>query len=172
MPFLRDNVPQSNNVTVLRAYLDRTLSSLDGWAANIDDAVNQLFRLQATSGTEIRYLWDDTIVIATPVGAGEIKADDADLTMATQFALSRFDDFGRLIFPASARLTFEGFFEINDLTRDRVFEYSFQSFVFRDTDLVVDVTFVSDTAGAPPQAGDLTQAQIWPAALPVPVTRA
>ena len=172
MPFVRDNVPQSNNVTHLRAYLDRTLAHLDAWSSNIDAAVNNLLRLQAVSGTEVRYRWDDTIVIAVPVGDGEIKADAANLSLATQFAVSRTDDFGRFVFPGSPELLTTGFFEINDLTRDRVFEYSLQSILTRDTDFVIDVTFIVDTAGGPPLANDLVQAQFWPAQVPEPVTRA
>ena len=161
MPLDRTPVPRSKEP--LNAYLERTLQSLDDWASQVEARVNELVRLRAISGLEIRYKWDDTIVIATPVGAGEIKADNANMNLVTQFALSRIDDFGRLaLTPTILDYTIPGFFEVNDLTRDNVYEYEIDSQTQRDTDVVLDVTFIEETAGAPPQAGDLVQAQVWP----------
>ena len=67
MPFVRDPVPHSNDVTSLRSYLERTLAQLDAWSERVTDAVNELIRIQAVQGLEVRMRWDDTTdVVATP----------------------------------------------------------------------------------------------------------
>jgi len=138
------------------------MTGLDDWSSQIETRQNQLIQLRAISGLEIRYRWDDTTDIGVEVGTGDVKGDNANLALATQFALSRIDDFGRLALDAQLDFGIPGFFEVNDLSRDTVFEYSITTQTQRDSDVVLDVVFIDETAGGPPQANDLVQAQIWP----------
>ena len=166
MPFVRDPVPQSDNVTALRAYLERTLQQLDNWSAQIEGKVNELVRLRAIDGLEVRYVWSDDTTIATPALAGEIKCDEVLPENATQFAISRIDSFGRLALTGIFELFETGFFELNDITRDHFYEYTIDTFATqRDDDIVINVTNTASGVGAPPQVGDIVQAQWWPSVI-------
>ena len=165
MPFVRDPVPQSNDVSSLRSFLERTLATLDQWAQQIETRVNELVRLRQVSGVEVRYDWSDDTTIATPALPGEIKCDAVLPENATQFAVSRTDQFGRLALTASLEFISEGFFELNDISRTHHYEYSFDNVVQRADDVTFDVVFLQAGTGAPPSAGDLVQAQWWPGEL-------
>lgn len=166
MPFVRDPVPRSTQQP-LNAYLERTFQNLDDWATQIETRVNELVRLRFIDGLEVRYRWDDVSTdIGVPAAAGEIKCDAILPQDATQFAVSRFDDFGRLALNASLDfIDVPGFFEFNDLTRDHFYEYTMSNTVQRENDITFDVVFVEQGVGAPPVDGDLVQAQFWPGQL-------
>ena len=162
MPFVRDPVPVLRD-TQSRAYLERTLQQLDDWSTRIEGKVNELVRLRAISGLEVRYSWSEDTVIATPALTGEIKCDQVLPENATQYAISRTDSFGRLALTGIFELFETGFFEMNDITRDHFYEYTIDSAAIqRADDIVINVTNIASGVGAPPQAGDIVQAQWWP----------
>ena len=167
MPFVRDPVPHSNDIRALRSFLERTFSALDLWAQQIETTVNELVRLRQIDGLEVRYQWDDSSTdISVPVPAGFIKCDAALPENATEYAVSRTDEFGRLALTGSLQFFEEGFFEVRNFTRDTFYLYSMDAAATqRATDITFPVTIIDSAAGAPPQQDDTVQAQFWPAEL-------
>ncbi len=162
MPLVRDPVPRGTKP--LNAYLERTFQNIDDWATIIETRVNELIRLRFIDGLEVRYAWDDVSTdTSVPVAAGEIKCNAVLPQDATVFAISRLDSFGRLALTASLDfIAGTGFFEFNDISRTHHYEYSYGNTVQRADDVTIDVVFLEQGPGAPPQDGDLVQAQFWP----------
>ena len=167
MPFVRDQVPHSNDVTSLRSYLERTLAQLDAWSELVTDAVNELIRIQAVQGLEVRMRWDDTTdVVATPAADGFIKGNDAVPAQITQFSMSKTDEFGRIWFRDAVLPTTTGFFEVNDLSRATIMRYTITADVVqRADDLLIDV-LVSEITGSNPMQDDEVEVSFWPADVP------
>ena len=165
MPLVRDPVPRSTQLP-LNAYLERTFQSLDDWSAQITARVNELVRLRFIDGLEVRYQWDDSSVdISVPVAAGFLKCDAALPENATEYAVSRFDEFGRLAFGTTFDFLEDGFFEVRNFTRDTFYVYSMTKATQREADITFPVTIIESGPGAPPQQDDSLQAQFWPAEL-------
>lgn len=166
MPFVRDPVPHSNDIRALRSFLERTFSTLDNWAQQVESAVNELVRLRQIDGLEVRYQWEDTFDIGVAAPDGFVKANDALPEMATEYAASRIDEFGRLALTGSLQFFEEGFFEIRNFTRDTFYIYSIDApLTQRATDVTFPVTIIDSSPGAPPQQDDIVQAQWWPGEL-------
>ncbi len=164
MPFVRDTVPRRGGVRDLQAYLERTLERLDDWAREVDDRITTLERLQAITGIQIRYLWDDTFDIGVPVPSGFVKADQNLLQNATQFAQSRFDEFGRLaIAPDIFNQPFAtGIYQIQDFNNNETYLYELNAPTEqRATDIVLNVTVI-EALGPNPAAGDQVETSYWP----------
>ena len=71
MPFVRDTAPRTGSVRTLSSYLERTLERLDDYSQIIDSQLQTLERLQAITGIQIRYLWEDTSTdMGIPAAAG------------------------------------------------------------------------------------------------------
>ena len=156
MSFVRDTVPRRGGLRTLESYLERTLERLDDWTREIDDRISTLERLQAITGIQIRYLWDDTFDIGVPVPSGFVKADENLLQNATQFAQSRFDEFGRLAIAPDIfdQPIFAGIYQVQDFNNNETYLYQITGpTIQRDTDIVINVTVI-EALGPNPAAGD------------------
>jgi len=169
MPFVRDTVPRRGDLRDLQAYLERTLQRLDDWEREVAQRLGTLDRLQAITGIQIRYLWDDSSTdMGVPVAAGFVKANDNLLQNATQFAQSRTDEFGRLavqpnIFQQPIQT---GIYQVQDFNNNETYLYSIDApTVQRDTDIVLTVVEIA-ALGPSPGQGDQVEVSYWPALLP------
>ena len=164
MPFVRDTVPRKGNLRSLQSFLERTFERLDDWTRDIEDRVTTLERLQAITGIQIRYLWDDTFDIGVPVPSGFVKADENLLQNATQFAQSRFDEFGRLaIAPDIFNVPLAtGIYQVQDFNNNETYLYELNApTIQRETDIVLNVTVI-EALGPNPGAGDQVEVSYWP----------
>lgn len=165
MPWLRDPVVRTGDLSAMQAYLERSFQALDTYLVQLDERVLQLQTLRAIVGVRIRYAWDDTIdTVATPAAAGFIKANNAVAANITEFSASRFDTFGRFAIEERtfARPIQNGFYQVTNVTRDVLMSYDISGVtITRANDILVQVSHIS-SIGAPPQADDRMEAQYWP----------
>ncbi len=164
MPFVRDTVPRRGGVRDLQAYLERTLERLDDWTREIDDRLTTLERLQAITGIQIRYLWEDTFDVGIPAPSGFVKANENLMQNATQFAQSRFDEFGRLaIAPDIFNIPFSsGIYQVQDFNNNETYLYELTGpTIQRETDIVLNVVVI-EALGPNPAQGDQVEVSYWP----------
>lgn len=170
MAFVRDTAPRRGGLRVLESYLERTLERLDDYTRITDARIRELERLRAVVGIRIAYLWDDDTDIGVPVIEGDMKMNSGNAATATQFAISRFDQFGReAIVPGLFDETLDsGIFYVEDYSKAGGQSYAYTitgPATQRATDVVIDVT-EHQTTGPSPTAGDLMQASYWPDTIP------
>lgn len=164
MPFVRDTVPRKRDVRMLLSYLERTFERLDDWTRDIEDRVVTLERLQAITGIQIRYLWEDSTDIGVPAASGFVKANNALLQNATQFAQSRFDEFGRLAIEDDIfdQPLSNGIYQVQDFNNNETYLYELVApTVQRATDIVLSV-LVIEALGPSPAQGDQVEVSYWP----------
>ncbi len=148
----------------MQQYLERTLERLDDWTREIDDRITTLERLQAITGIQIRYLWEDTFDVGIPAPSGFVKANENLMQNATQFAQSRFDEFGRL---AIADNIFDqplasGIYQVQDFNNNETYLYELTGpTVQRPTDILLSVAVI-EALGPNPAQGDQVEVSYWP----------
>ena len=168
MPWVRDTVPRRGGIRDLQQYLERTLERLDDWNREVDDRLGVLERLQAITGIQIRYLWEDTFDIGVPAASGFVKADQNLMQNATQFAQSRFDEFGRLAIVPDIfdQPIFAGIYQVQDFNNSETYLYQIVGpTIQRDVDIVINVAVI-EALGPNPAQGDQVEVSYWPAELP------
>ena len=165
MSFVRDTVPRRGGLRTLESYLERTLERLDDWTREIDDRISTLERLQAITGIQIRYLWDDSSTdMGVPVASGFVKANAALMANATQFAQSRFDEFGRLAITDDVfnQPLANGIYQLQDFNNNETYLYELVAPTEqRATDIVLSVAVI-EALGPNPGQGDQVESSYWP----------
>ena len=163
MPYLRDSVPVRAAFTAIKAYLERTFSSLDGWSQTVDAQIANLIRVAELNGVVISWLWDDDLDTTVDPGAGNMRANNNVMSAMTQFSMSGIDVFGRDL--DGSRLEFIGtgdFVEVADKEKSADFLYVMDSDIVNNGSwFQMNVTPI-DGGSANPTQGDIMEVKWLP----------
>lgn len=163
MPYLRDSVPVRAAFTAIKAYLERTFSSLDGWSQTVDANLAALNRIMEINGVIITWVWDDDTDTTVEPLAGTMRGDNNVMSAIAQFSMSNTDSFGRVLDGTQLNAVGVGdFVTVGDREKNAYFQYQMTADVVDNgTWFQMDVAPVTGSSGNPVN-GDLMEVQWFP----------